>query len=196
VGCRSERSPRSEDSRESGRESPRVGREDAFADQVSERTPRSRRLERPWISNCRPGCTRVWHGSTVIARERPPCAGPRPYGRGRLGRNSGPNTSASCLRCRPAMCVSRQLRFWPVHRAQAGRSSQTRTREPYAWRLDAASCQRGLDRLLVTSQMIKRPGLVGEPGGGPGSRGLRRNPVSIASRAALWRPSRLNPIPR
>jgi predicted MFS family arabinose efflux permease len=28
-------------------------------------------------------------------------------------------------------------------------------------RLDAASCQRGLDRLLVTSQMIKRPGLVG-----------------------------------
>src|SRR5215469_15621560 len=34
--------------------------------------------------------------------------------------------------------------------------------------LDAASRQRGLDRLFVTPQMIKHPGLVGEPGGGPG----------------------------
>src|SRR5260370_23051624 len=43
-------------------------------------------------------------------------------------------------------------------------------------RLDAASCQRGLDRLLVTSQMIKRPGLVGEPGGGPRIAGAEAQP--------------------
>src|SRR5262249_9354600 len=35
-------------------------------------------------------------------------------------------------------------------------------------RLDAASRQRGLYRLLVARQMIKYPGLVGEPGGGAG----------------------------
>ena len=43
-------------------------------------------------------------------------------------------------------------------------------------RLDATSCQRGLDRLLVTSQMIKRPGLVGEPGGSPGIAGTKAQP--------------------
>src|SRR3984893_3877853 len=43
-------------------------------------------------------------------------------------------------------------------------------------RLDAASCQRGLDRLLGTSQMIKRPGLVGEPGGGPRIAGTKAQP--------------------
>src|SRR5215469_13523714 len=38
-------------------------------------------------------------------------------------------------------------------------------------RPDAASPQRGLDRLLVTPQMVKNPGLVGEPGRGPGIAG-------------------------
>src|SRR6266851_6062218 len=43
-------------------------------------------------------------------------------------------------------------------------------------RLDEASRQRGLDRLLVTPQMIKRPGPVGEPGGGPGVPGAEAQP--------------------
>ena len=42
--------------------------------------------------------------------------------------------------------------------------------------LDEASCQRGVDRLLVTSQMIKGAGLVGEPGGGPGIAGAKTQP--------------------
>src|SRR6267378_8115830 len=40
-------------------------------------------------------------------------------------------------------------------------------------RPDVASRQRGLDRLFVTPQMIKHPGLVGEPGGGPGIAGTK-----------------------
>ena len=41
---------------------------------------------------------------------------------------------------------------------------------------DVASGQRGLDRLLVTSEMIKHPGLVGEPSGGPGIAGTKPQP--------------------
>src|SRR6266403_1090471 len=59
-------------------------------------------------------------GSTIIARERPPCAGPRPYAHGRLGRNSGPNTSEWSLCCHLARCVSRQVRLWPLRRARVG----------------------------------------------------------------------------
>src|SRR5262249_8002096 len=43
-------------------------------------------------------------------------------------------------------------------------------------RPDAASRQRSLDRLLVTLQMIKNPGLVGEPGRGPGVAGTEAPP--------------------
>ena len=43
-------------------------------------------------------------------------------------------------------------------------------------RPDAASCQRGLDRLLVTPQMIKHPGLIGEPSGGPRIAGAKAPP--------------------
>src|SRR6516164_6666432 len=40
--------------------------------------------------------------------------------------------------------------------------------ETVGMRLNTASRQRGLDRLVVTPQMIKHPRFVGEPGGGPG----------------------------
>ena len=43
-------------------------------------------------------------------------------------------------------------------------------------RPDAASRQRSLDRLFVTLQMIKNPGLVGEPGRGPGVAGTEAPP--------------------
>src|SRR5215831_11918320 len=43
-------------------------------------------------------------------------------------------------------------------------------------RPDAASRQCGLDRLLVTAQMIEHPGFVGEPGGGPGIAGTKAPP--------------------
>src|SRR6266851_3326949 len=43
-------------------------------------------------------------------------------------------------------------------------------------RLDASSCQRGLDRVLVTFQMIKRAGSVGEPRGGPWVAGAEAQP--------------------
>jgi hypothetical protein len=43
-------------------------------------------------------------------------------------------------------------------------------------RPDAASCQRGLDRLIVATQVIKRPGLIGELGGGPGIAGTKAPP--------------------
>src|SRR5690348_4855926 len=43
-------------------------------------------------------------------------------------------------------------------------------------RPNAARRQRSLDRLFVTPQMIKYPGLVGEPGGGPGIAGTEPPP--------------------
>src|SRR5438105_5676615 len=43
-------------------------------------------------------------------------------------------------------------------------------------RLNESSRQRGLDRILVTPQMIKYPGLIGEPGGGPGIAGTKAPP--------------------
>jgi hypothetical protein len=43
-------------------------------------------------------------------------------------------------------------------------------------RPDAASGRRGLDRLLVTPQMIKHPGFVGEPTGGPRIAGAKAPP--------------------
>src|SRR5439155_14403626 len=112
-------------------------------------------------------------GSAVSARERPPCAGRRPYAHGRVGRNSGPSTSASYLRCRPARRVYRPMRFWPLHHARVEHSSRpgrgSRTREAGCGELP----QRGLDRLIVATQVIKRPGLIGEPGGGPGIAGTK-----------------------
>src|SRR3954452_24972821 len=63
-------------------------------------------------------------GSTIIAPERPPFAGPRPYAHERLGRNSDPNTNAWSLHCHLVRCLSRQVCLLPLHRARVGQSSR------------------------------------------------------------------------
>jgi Histidine kinase-, DNA gyrase B-, and HSP90-like ATPase len=55
-------------------------------------------------------------------------------------------------------------------------------------RLDAASCRGSFDRLRVASQVISTRALLASHVEARGSRGLRRNPVSSASRASSWRP--------